>query len=83
MINQYYNTICNYIQYFYLLQKIFLVIFNTNLVFVIIVENMSEESCTHQADNTSRPIKCCVVCYFSVLVNFNLYTNAYPALYLC
>lgn len=44
---------------------------------------MSEEPCTHQADNTSRPIKCCVVCCFSVLVNYNLYTNAYPTLYLC
>jgi len=36
-----------------------------------------------KTDNTSKPLKCCVVCCFSVLVNFNFYTNAYPVLYLC
>jgi len=59
----------------------FSVIYNINLFFVIIAENMSEETCTHQADN-SKPVKCCVVYCFSVLVNYNLYTNAYPVLYL-
>jgi len=61
----------------------FSVIYNINLVFVIIPENMSEETCTHQADNASKPVKCYVVCCFTVLVNYNLYTNAYPVLYLC
>jgi len=60
----------------------FSVIYNITLVFVIIAENMSEETCTHQSDNISKPVKCCVVCCFSVLVNYNLYTNAYPVLYL-
>lgn len=55
---------------------------NCNLLFVFILENKQEETCTHQADNTIRPVKCCVICCFNVLVNYNLYTNAYPALYL-
>jgi hypothetical protein len=58
--------------------------FNLILIFlfVLIVENEPEEFFTHQADNTIRPVKCCVVCCFSILMNYNLYTNAYPALYL-
>jgi len=36
-------------QCFYLLQKM---LNNINLVFVIIVENMSEETCTLQVDNS-------------------------------
>lgn len=35
--------------------------YNINLVFVIIVENMSEETCTLQVDNTNGPVKCGVV----------------------
>lgn len=35
---------------------------------------------THDEENSKD--KCCVVCCFSIIVNYNLYTNAYPGLYL-
>jgi len=49
----------------------FSVIYNINLFFVIIAENMSEETCTHQADN-SKPVKCCVVCCFMLIIIYTL-----------
>lgn len=39
-----------------------------------------EETCIH--NNSYAGVKYCVICCFDVLVKYNLYTNAYPSLYL-
>lgn len=33
---------------------------------------MSEEPCTHQADNTSRPIKCCITITITIIYTLML-----------
>lgn len=40
---------------------------------------MDNERCSHNSDETKE--KRCVVCCFSVIVNYNLFSNAYPGLY--
>jgi len=51
------------------------------LIFLFFAEQnyIDNERCSHNAEETKE--KCCVVCCFSVIVNYNLFSNAYPGLY--
>jgi len=41
---------------------------------------MENEKCSHNAEETIKE-KCCVVSCLSIIINYNLFTNAYRGLY--
>jgi len=65
---------------------LFMYLFNINNIILILIFVFLEcsndiellVSCSHNANTNA---KYCVVCCFDVLVKYNLYTNAYPSLF--